>query len=294
MEQAIEKYICYLQDTVEKSHNTIMSYRSDLIHLAGFLTKKGIMMVQDISPDNLQEYISCLEEQGRKAATISRNVSTMKSFFAFLCRQDKNMLDPSEELCAPKMEKKVPAILPVEEVTKLLSQPSGDSAKEMRDKAVLELMYATGIRVTELASLKLSDVNMRTGQICCRDRNKERVIPFGQKAKKALNRYLHDAREEMLREEGCENLFVNCSGVPMSRQGIWKLLKDYGKRAGITKELTPHTLRHSFAAHLLENGADLKTVQEMMGHSDIASTQLYTEKSRNEMRSEYAKAHPRA
>lgn len=179
------------------------------------------------------------------------------------------------------------------EVSALLEQANGDSPKEIRDKAMLELLYATGIRVTELISLKVSDVNLPMHFIMCRDPHKERMIPFGTQAHDALARYLGGIRDEMVEDKSSEILFANCSGKPMSRQGFWKLLKHYGKQAGLTEEITPHTLRHSFAAHLLNNGADLKSVQELMGHSDISSTQIYMQLSDRTIREVYKSAHPR-
>lgn len=180
-----------------------------------------------------------------------------------------------------------------EEVVWLLEQPKGDTPKEIRDKAMLELLYATGIRVTELITLKVSDVNMQMGFIICRDGNRERVIPFGAAAKKAMTNYLEKARNVMLLDLSSDILFVNCSGQPMSRQGFWKLIKYYAKKAGIEADITPHTLRHSFAAHLVENGADLRSVQEMLGHSDISTTQIYATLTHNRIREVYSKAHPR-
>lgn len=181
----------------------------------------------------------------------------------------------------------------MDEVVRLLEQPSGESAKEIRDKAMLELLYATGIRVTELITLKLGDVNLQMGYIVCRDASKERVIPFGNEAKNALLRYLQETRASMIEDQDSDYLFVNCSGQPMSRQGFWKLIKYYAKKAGIVADITPHTLRHSFAAHLVENGADLRSVQEMLGHSDISTTQIYANMNHNRIREVYAKTHPR-
>lgn len=201
--------------------------------------------------------------------------------------------DIADKLKAPKIEKKAPEIMSPDEVVRLLEQPSGNSPKEIRDKAMLELLYATGIRVTELITLNLSDVNMQMSFILCRDRNKERIIPFGAAAKNAMARYLDGTREEMLENKKSEVLFANCSGQPMSRQGFWKLIKHYAKKADIQADITPHTLRHSFAAHLVENGADLRSVQEMLGHSDISTTQIYANLNHNHIREVYAKAHPR-
>ena len=217
----------------------------------------------------------------------------LKALFHYLVKQGMMEEDISIPLKAPKIEKKVPEILTSEEVVRLLEQPKGDSDKEIRDKAMLELLYATGIRVTELITLKVSDVNMQMSFLICRDGDKERMIPFGHEARVALQRYLEVSREHMLMNHKVDELFVNCSGTPMSRQGFWKLIKYYAKKAGISDAITPHTLRHSFAAHLVENGADLKSVQEMLGHSDISTTQIYVHLSQNRLRDVYAKAHPR-
>ena len=187
----------------------------------------------------------------------------------------------------------MPEILTTEEVVRLLEQPSGDSPKEIRDKAMLELLYATGIRVTELITLRISEVNLSMSFIVCKDAHKERAIPFGMAAKNALIKYMTEAREQMVEDKSSDILFANCSGSPMSRQGFWKLIKYYSKKAGITADITPHTLRHSFAAHLVENGADLRSVQEMLGHSDISTTQIYANMNHNRIREVYAKAHPR-
>ena len=201
--------------------------------------------------------------------------------------------DIADCLHAPKVEKKMPGVVTINEAVSLLEQPSGDTPKEIRDRAMLELLYATGIRVTELITLKLSDLNMQMGYLICRDNNKERMIPFGNKAKNAVFKYMESARDALLAEYETDVLFVNCSGQPMSRQGFWKLIKYYAKKAGIESEITPHTLRHSFAAHLVENGADLRSVQEMMGHSDIATTQIYANMNHNHLREVYRNAHPR-
>jgi integrase/recombinase XerD len=223
------------------------------------------------------------------AATVSRNVASMKAFYLYLQNQGIIDIDPAENLKAPKVEKKMPDILSVPEMEKLLEQPQERTAKGIRDRAMLELLYATGIRVTELITLKLEDVNWKLDYIICHDRTKERMIPFGFKAREALDKYMRKARPELLGDKKCEMLFTNCSGESMSRQGFWKLLKQYVKQAGIEMEITPHTLRHSFAAHMVENGADLHVVQEMLGHSDISTTMMYATRAREV----YAKAHPR-
>lgn len=293
MEQAIEQFITYLHNVKKTSANTELSYRRDLKKVILFLRSKGLTDLVDIKKEDLEEYVASMKEQHFATATVSRNIASMKAFFHFLCQEKLIEKDISESLKAPKIEKKMPEILTTEEVVRLLEQPSGDSPKEVRDKAMLELLYATGIRVTELITLKISEVNLPMSFIVCRDAHKERAIPFGMAAKNALIKYLTDAREQMVEDKSSDILFANCSGSPMSRQGFWKLIKYYSKKAGITADITPHTLRHSFAAHLVENGADLRSVQEMLGHSDISTTQIYANMNHNRIREVYAKAHPR-
>lgn len=293
MENEVREYISYLHNVKHTSANTEMSYQRDLLKVCHFLETKGIPGVTQVSEGDLAAYIKSLEDQGLKAATISRNIASIKALFQYLVKEGKVSNDVSVNLKAPKIEKKVPEILTMDEVVALLNQANGDSPKEIRDKAMLELLYATGIRVTELITLKVSDVNLSMSFILCKDAHKERIIPFGSQAKAALTRYLDGTRERMLEDQSSDVLFANCSGKPMSRQGFWKLIKYYAKKAGIESDITPHTLRHSFAAHLVENGADLRSVQEMLGHSDISTTQIYANMNHNRIREVYAKTHPR-
>ncbi len=293
MEKEIDQFISYLHNTKKTSENTEMSYRRDLNKVLKYMKEQGIAEVSEITVTHLHSYILYLEKNHFAAATISRNIASIKAFYHYLLKEGKVPEDISEALKPPKIEKKIPEILSEEQVNRLLEQPGTESPKEVRDKAMLELLYATGIRVTELISLKVTDVNLKLGFIVCRDNNKERVVPFGREAKNALLRYLESARRDMIENEEEDNLFVNYSGQPMSRQGFWKLIKYYAKKAGIEEDITPHTLRHSFAAHLVENGADLRSVQEMLGHSDISTTQIYAAMNHNHIREVYAKAHPR-
>ena len=293
MEREIMNFISYLHNIKKTSNNTELSYKRDLGKMRQYLEENGICGLNDITEEVLDSYIVYLEENQFAAATISRNIASIKAFFHYLAKEGVIEKDISVGLKAPKIEKKMPEILTPEEVIWLLEQPKGETPKEIRDKAMLELLYATGIRVTELITLKVSDVNMQMGFIICRDGSKERVIPFGAAAKKAMTNYLDKARNVMLFDLQSDILFVNCSGQPMSRQGFWKLIKYYAKKAGIIADITPHTLRHSFAAHLVENGADLRSVQEMLGHSDISTTQVYATLTHNRIREVYSKAHPR-
>lgn len=293
MEKEIGAFITYLHNVKNTSGNTEMSYRRDLEKVSHFMESRGIHETKDVKAQDLADYVKFLEDSKFAVATVSRNIASLKAFYHYLVQEGLVEEDISDKLKAPKIEKKAPEIMTPDEVVRLLEQPSGDSPKEIRDKAMLELLYATGIRVTELITLRLSDVNMQMSFILCRDRNKERIIPFGAAAKNALARYLDGTREEMLENKKSEVLFANCSGQPMSRQGFWKLIKHYAKKADIQADITPHTLRHSFAAHLVENGADLRSVQEMLGHSDISTTQIYANLNHNHIREVYAKAHPR-
>ena len=293
MEREVQEYISYLHNVKHTSNNTEMSYKRDLLKVCHFMQERGINSATAVKEQDLKAYIHVLEEQKLAAATVSRNIASIKAFFLYLFSEGKIQNDAALCLKAPKIEKKMPEILTMGEVSALLEQANGDSPKEIRDKAMLELLYATGIRVTELISLKVSDVNLPMHFIMCRDPHKERMIPFGTQAHDALERYLGGVRAEMVEDKSSEILFANCSGKPMSRQGFWKLIKFYAKKAGITADITPHTLRHSFAAHLVENGADLKSVQEMLGQSDISTTQIYANMNHNRIREVYAKAHPR-
>lgn len=294
MKEDIKRFVDYLANEKHASENTRISYQRDLMQLASFLEEMGIAEPERVTKTALNSYMLNMEKEGKASTTISRTLASMKAFFSYEYRRGKVKRDPAEMLHAPKIEKKVPVILTVDEVNRLLEQPSGNTAKELRDKAMLELLYATGIRVSELIQLKLGDVNLSVGFITCRDEHKERTVPFGRVAKEALFHYLERAREELLRGKESPWLFTNCSGSPMSRQGFWKLIKHYGSMAGIEEDITPHTLRHSFAAHLISNGADMRAVQTMMGHSDLATTQMYAVYAgAGAVREAYQNAHPR-
>ncbi len=293
MEQYVEDFIAYLHNVKKTSENTTMSYRRDLKKWLDYMKTSGKESLDEVTETDLKSFVDFLGTKRFKAATISRNIAAIKAFYHYLVKERIVKDDISDTLHAPKVEKKMPGIISVEEAARLVEQPDGETPKELRDRAMLELLYATGIRVSELVNLKLADINMQMCVLKCKDGNKERMIPFGTKAKKALVRYLDHGRGALLMDYEAQELFVNCSGQAMSRQGFWKLIKSYAKKAGIEEDITPHTLRHSFAAHLVENGADLKSVQEMMGHSDIATTQIYATISNNHIREVYAKTHPR-
>ena len=293
MEKTLDGFITYLHNVKKKSENTVLSYNRDLTKFIKYLRTNKITSLDKVEEKDLEKYIKELNDNGFKSATVSRNIASLKAFFHYLNNEGILSNDPTKSLKSPKIEKKIPEILTTDEVFALLEQPSGDSPKEIRDKAMLELLYATVIRVSELINLEASDVNLKTSSILCRDGSKSRTIPYGKKAKDALTRYLEGAREAIVDNKESTILFANCSGQKMSRQGFWKLIKHYAKKAGIESDITPHTLRHSFAAHLVENGADLRSVQEMLGHSDISTTQIYANMSHSHIREVYNRAHPR-
>lgn len=294
MENEIQNFISYLHNTKKTSGNTEVSYERDLKKMMRYFEgEQHITEVSRITETNLNSYMLYLENRHFAPSTVSRSVASMRAFFQYLTRERVIDKDPSEHLKPPKVEKKMPEVLTVREVDLLLAQPSQETPKGIRDKAMLELLYATGIRVSELIHLTWPDVNLSMGYITCRERDKERVIPFGSVARRALHHYLADARKVFVGDQETEVLFTNCSGKPMSRQGFWKILKGYATSAGIEKDITPHTLRHSFAAHLIQNGADVRSVQEMMGHSDISTTQMYVNMNVYKIRDVYAKTHPR-
>ena len=294
MTEDIKDFVVYLREVKQTSANTEVSYQRDLLQMASYLREKGITEVSKVTRTSLNSYILHLEKEGKATTTISRVLASMKAFFHYELSCGRIRRDPAELIKAPRVEKKLPTILTVEEVNCLLAQPGGEAPKEIRDKAMLELLYATGIRVSELIHLKLEDVNLNVGFITCRDGVKERTVPFGKVARQSLMDYMERSRKVLLKGSESEWLFTNCSGKPMSRQGFWKIIKYYGEKAGIQADITPHTLRHSFAAHLLKSGADVHAVQAMLGHSDMATTQAYMAYSRaGEMRDAGAGAYPR-
>ena len=275
MRGEVDRFEQYLREVKQASENTVQSYRRDLMQMITYLEEKEIREAAKVTKTSLHGYILHMEEQGKAATTISRMMAAMKAFFNYECMQACIRRNPAESLHAPKVEKKAPVVLSVDQVSALLAQPSGQTPKEIRDKAMLALLYATGIRVSELIGIQMEDLNMNIGFLVCRDGERERTIPFGRSAKAALEEYLEHARNELLRGKGSDYFFVNCTGGAMSRQGFWKIIKYYGEKAGIEEDITPHTLRHSFAAHLIARGADMRAVQTILGHSDMATTQMY-------------------
>jgi len=294
METQIDQYIQYIHNEKNTSYNTEVSYKRDLQRMAKYLNSNGVDDVTKVTSTNLNSYMLFLEKENHPSTTISRYVAAMRSFFKYLHNENVIADEPTKALKAPKVEKKFPEVLTIDEMVKLLEQPGDATPKDLRDKAMLELLYATGIRVTELITLKVTDVNLDMGFITVKqDEYRERTVPFGDEAKKAIGNYLKNGRDALVKGKDTDTLFTNCQGGTMSRQGFWKLIKFYGEAAGIKRELTPHTFRHSFAEHLVSNGADLRAVQEMLGHADISSTQVYAKINANRLRAEYKKAFPR-
>lgn len=270
-------FLEYLEKTKKSSKNTIQSYERDLKYFFGSLREKNINNINEINEQSIKQYIEDLQKLQKSSATILRALASIRAFFSYLIHLEKVDQNPTLNIILPKVTKKAPKILTEKEIIQLLDQPYTKETKGIRDKAMLELLYATGIRVSELIHLQVNDVDINQGYILCRDNHKERVIPLGKNALTALKHYLNDVRYRMIRNQEETSLFVNCNGLPLTRQGFWKILKSYAKRANINTEITPHMLRHSFAAHLIQQGANLKAVQQMLGHSDISTTQVYVQ-----------------
>ena len=290
----ISAYENYLTKVKQASGNTVSSYMRDIRQFAGWLRDGEDADVVDATQLNIADFMSHLEEQGRSAATRSRALASLKNFYAYMVSSGFLNENPVKDVKVERDQKKLPQILTSREIELLLAQPTSADPKGIRDRAMLQVMYATGIRVSELIGLDVEDVNLDQGMIRCTGGRKNRVLPIYEEAQKALRRYIQEIRSDMLADPGEHALFVNVGGARMSRQGFWKILKHYQDTAGIEKEITPHTLRHSFAVHLLENGADLGSLQELMGHSDISSTQMYTQMVDQKLKKVYERCHPKA
>jgi len=291
---SLSRFQDYLKNERNSSDNTIASYMRDMRQLSEFLDAHDLPNLLDAGEKELNIYLDFLRRSGKSPATVTRHIATMKRFYQYFFAAGEVIQNPAASLVGEKTEKKLPQILTSKEVELLLEQPECTDAKGYRDRAMLELLYATGIRVTELISLNVSDVSLAVGVIRCRKKDKERVIPLYPKAVKALAEYMEFIRPQMIATPDEQSLFVNVNGERMTRQGFWKIVKTYQAKAHIEKDITPHTLRHSFAAHLLENGADLRSIQEMLGHSDLSSTQIYAHIVKKQLKDVYNKAHPRA
>ena len=290
----INAYENYLTKVKQSSANTVFSYLRDIRQFSGWLLETESREVVDAESDHITRYLSHLEEEGRSAATVSRCLASLKNFYTYVVSSGFLETSPVPgDIRIQRGEKKLPQILTGSEVELLLNQP-GTDFKGLRDKAMLEVMYATGVRVSELIELNMDDVDLEEGSIRCAAAKKTRYVPMYSGAQKALKTYIRDVRSSMLADPAEQALFVNVGGSRMSRQGFWKILKHYQSTAKIEKEITPHTLRHSFAVHLLERGADLGSLQELMGHSDISSTQVYTHLLNQKLRDVYDQCHPKA
>ena len=290
----IEMFEKHLRDEKKASANTLSSYLRDIRQLGEYLDNHSENIIAEATADELSDYIATLRSGGKSVATVSRAIASIKSLYSHLFIKQVITVNPAQGLIPDKNTQKLPEILTSNEVELLLEQPDCIDSKGYRDKAMLELLYATGIRVTELIDLNVADVNLAAGVIRCHSRNRERVVPMYSAAVKALSDYMTLVRPQMVLRPDEQSLFVNVSGERMSRQGFWKIIKHYQKKAGIEKDITPHTLRHSFAAHLLENGADIHAIQEMLGHADISSTHVYSQLVKKQLKDVYNKAHPRA
>lgn len=294
MEELVQSFISFLENDKRLSLNTLQSYRRDTEQYITYLESINLHSLSNTNKTTVIAYLIYLQKKGRATSTISRNLASIRSFYQFAAKNNILDSDPTAELESPKVEKKLPQILSTQEVELLLDQPKCVDLKGYRDKAMLELLYATGIRVSELISLNLSDINLDMAFIRCNKGTRERMIPIGSISLNALQDYISNARNLLIQSQDEKAVFVNVNGRRLTRQGFWKIIKQYKNQAKISKDITPHTLRHSFAAHLLENGADLRSIQEMLGHSDISSTQVYAQIAKNKIKEIYKKTHPRA
>ncbi len=295
MQTQLQNYTNYLAVEKGLAKNTLESYRRDLNKFIDFMKKQKKTGPGEVDRQSINAFIFELKKKGHAASTISRSIASIRSFFNFLLQEGIIVNNPAIEVETPRIEKKLPRVLTADEVDKLLAQPKLGEHNGLRDKAMLELLYASGIRVSELVSLNITDFDPQVGFLRCTGKGmKERIVPIGAASIKYVNEYLRDTRSQLARNNGETALFLNHHGCRMTRQGFWKILKKYARKSNIQGDITPHTLRHSFATHLLENGADLRSVQEMLGHSDISTTQIYTQITKKKIKEIYDKAHPRA
>ena len=293
MEKQIKLFLEFLQKDKKLSNNTLQSYKRDITQYESYINEENLQY-QKVNKEDIKKYLDNLKNIGKKTSTISRNLASIRSFYQYLLRVKKIKEDPTEGIQSPKVEKRVPSVLTSQEVELLLEQPKSVDLKGIRDKAMLEFAYATGMRVTEIITLDIDDVNLKEGYVNCKHTNKQRNIPLGAISIKAIKEYIEKARPYLIKSEDEKSLFVNINGKRLTRQGFWKIVKFYKEQAHIEKDITPHVLRHSFATHLLQNGADLKAIQVMLGHSDISSTQVYMQFQDERLKNIYKKAHPRA
>lgn len=294
MKQYLDEYVTYLEDVKGLSRSTIESYRADLLGFIAFAEERDVINPQEVTRTMLGLYMGRLRQQGKAASSQLRCTASLRSFFQYLVRQAVIGQDPTQLLDNPKPERKPPKSLTIEQVDKLLSAPDSGTPQGARDKAMLELLYASGIKVSELVNLNTHDINMEMRFLrCAVSGGKERILPITQIAAESVAFYMQDMRDKLIRDAGEDALFLNSLGTRLTRQGFWKIIKKYGKLADIDEEITPHTLRHSFAIHLLQNGADLRSVQEMLGHSALSTTGMY-QSTKKSMKEVYDHFHPRS
>ena len=293
MENIVVTEFCrYLKEEKNMSENTVMSYYRDIRQFNAYINSEGYDIL-GVGRLQIMDFIAHLQSEGKADSSLSRCIASVRALYSFLIKNNAVKTNPASDIKLPRLAKKTPSVLTKKEVEDLLESPTVSNSRGIRDKAMLEVMYATGIKVSELISLKLDDVDAELGYLKCIQTKNARIVPVGRCALTALKNYLNVARPLMANPETV-TLFVNCNGDEMSRQGFWKIVKEYAKKAGIKKDINPHTLRHSFATHLVQNGADLFSIQEMLGHKDISSTQIYAKIAHSGIREVYNKAHPRA
>lgn len=295
MQDTVGKFLESLEYEKGLSQNTLESYGADLRDYQMFLKDHSYETLIDVTPSTIVGYLMFLRRKGRSTATVARRLASIKSFYRFLLKEGYIDKDPCENLSSPSLERRLPKVLTLAEIERLLDQPDLSTPIGLRDRAILEVLYATGLRVSELTNLDLGDVDLREGFVRCIGKgSKERVVPLGEIAITATKSYIENGRPTLIFDPKELSLFVNQNGGRMTRQSIWKLVKKYSEGARIPKEVTPHTIRHSFATHLLEHGANIRAVQEMLGHADISTTQIYTHVTKDRLKDVYARSHPRA
>ncbi len=291
---SIQNYETYLKEEKKMAANTVQAYIRDIGHFMDFINERGVLELKEVTNSQVVAYLMNLKTAGRSKSTVNRKLASIRTYYGFLYKNGEIAVNPADDIKTPKIEKKSIEFLSIDEVDKLMSMPD-ESVKGMRDRAILELLYATGIRASELINMNAADVNLRMGFVKCDgEHSKARIIPMGRLCRKAVEDYMLDIRDKMLKGRRTQALFVNYMGEPMTRQGLWKVLKEYGEAAELSIKLTPQVIRNSFAVHMLQNGADVKSLQELMGHEDIAATQAYLAVTKNRIKDVYDKAHPRA
>ncbi len=294
MKAYIKEFEIYLKEIKKSSSNTLESYLRDVTQFSVFCDNLKLRSTSSVKQTHITEYVETLKKAGKSTSTVTRVLASLRCYYSFLVSQGICNDSPVNGVKQTKSDKKLPEILTSKEIALLLSQPDVNDLKGCRDKAMLELLYATGIKVSELISIQITDINLQIGILHLRSGKNERVVPMYSEAIKALSNYCNGVREVVVLNKSTTELFTNMNGQPLTRQGLWKIIKYYAEKANIKKDITPHTIRHSFAAHLLENGAPLKDIQEILGHSDLSSTQVYAQLMRNRYAQSYKKYHPMA